>query len=169
MPDFQGSATYGSFASPFTDLPGIFHVAGKSIAIASDHAGYDLKATLIEELRAMGHDVLDLGTDSGESVDYPDFADALAAAIGDGRADRGVLVCGSGIGIAIAANRHPGIRAAPCHDETSARLTREHNDANVLALGARLVGVEVARDCLRAFLNTEFAGGRHARRVAKLA
>lgn len=144
-------------------------VAGKPIAIASDHAGYDLKATLIEDLRAMGHDVLDLGTDSGESVDYPDFADALAAAVKEGRADRGVLVCGSGIGIAMAANRHAGIRAAPCHDETSARLTREHNDANVLALGARLVGVEVARDCLRAFLDTEFAGGRHERRVAKLA
>lgn len=143
-------------------------MAGKPIAIASDHAGYELKSTLVEALGAMGHGVLDLGTDGPGSVDYPDFADALAAALADGRAERGVLVCGSGIGIAIAANRHPGIRAAPCHDQTSARLTREHNDANVLALGARLVGDQVAEDCLKTFLSTEFAGGRHARRVAKL-
>lgn len=143
-------------------------MAGKPIAIASDHAGYELKSTLVEELGAMGHAVLDLGTDGPASVDYPDFADALAAALADGRAERGVLVCGSGLGIAMAANRHPGIRAAPCHDETSARLTREHNDANVLALGARLIGVEVAKDCLKTFLETDYAGGRHQRRVAKL-
>lgn len=140
----------------------------KPIAIASDHAGYDLKTTLAEQLAALGHEVLDLGTDNGDSVDYPDFADALAEAIAGGRAERGVLVCGTGIGISMAANRHAVLRAALCHDETSARLAREHNDANVLALGARMIGIEVARDCLKTFLETEFAGGRHVRRVAKL-
>ena len=143
-------------------------MTAKPIAIASDHAGYVLKQILVEELGALGYEALDLGTDGPDSVDYPDFGDALAKAIAEGRAERGVLVCGSGLGIAMAANRHAGVRAAPCHDETSARLTREHNDANVLALGARLVGVEVAKDCLRTFLKTEFEGGRHARRVAKL-
>ena len=140
----------------------------KPIAIASDHAGFDLKAMLIEELGVLGRDVLDLGTDGPGSVDYPDYGHALAEAVGAGRAEFGVLVCGTGIGISIAANRHPGIRAAVCHDQTSARLAREHNDANVLALGARLVGTEVAKDCLRTFLRTPFAAGRHARRVAKL-
>ena len=143
-------------------------MTAKPIAIASDHAGYELKQILVEELGALGYEALDLGTDGPDSVDYPDFGDALAKAIAEGRAERGVLVCGSGLGIAMAANRHAGVRAAPCHDETSARLTREHNDANVLALGARLVGIEVAKDCLRTFLKTEFEGGRHARRVAKL-
>ena len=140
----------------------------KPIAIASDHAGYDLKSTLAEQLATLGHEVLDLGTNGGDSVDYPDFAEAMAAAIADGRAERGVLVCGTGIGISMAANRHNVLRAALCHDETSARLAREHNDANVLALGARMIGVAVAGDCLKAFLETEFAGGRHMRRVAKL-
>jgi ribose 5-phosphate isomerase B len=140
----------------------------KPIAVASDHAGYDLKTMLSRELAEMGYEVLDLGTDGPQSVDYPDFADALARAVRAGEAERGVLICGTGIGIAMAANRHPGIRAAVCWDETSARLTREHNDANVMALGARLLGPEVAKDCLRTFLSTEFAGGRHARRVAKL-
>ncbi|MDX1424457.1 MAG: ribose 5-phosphate isomerase B [Kiloniellales bacterium] len=140
----------------------------KPIAVASDHAGYDLKTMLSRELAEMGYEVLDLGTDGPQSVDYPDFADALARAVRAGEAERGVLICGTGIGIAMAANRHPGIRAAVCWDETSARLTREHNDANVMALGARLLGPEVAKDCLRTFLSTEFAGGRHAGRVAKL-
>jgi ribose 5-phosphate isomerase B len=143
-------------------------MSDKPIAIASDHAGWVLKEKLAGELEALGHAVLDLGTDGPESVDYPDFADLLAGAIRDGRAERGVLVCGTGIGIAIAANRHAGVRAAVCHDETSARLTREHNDANVLALGARLIGDEVAKDCLITFLSTKFDGGRHVRRVAKL-
>ena len=139
------------------------------VAIASDHAGVALKGALIEELRALGHEVLDLGTDGPDSVDYPDFGHALAETVAAGRAGRGVILCGTGIGISIAANRHPGIRAAVCHDGTSARLAREHNDANVLALGARLIGDEVARECLRIFLATPFAGGgRHARRVAKL-
>jgi ribose 5-phosphate isomerase B len=144
-------------------------MSGKPVAIASDHAGYDLKAILAEELVAMGYEIVDLGTDGPDSVDYPDFAKVMIRAIVEGRAERGVLVCGTGVGISIAANRHPGIRAALCHNETTARLAREHNDANVLALGARIVGVDVAKDCLKAFLTTEFAGGRHARRVAKLA
>jgi ribose 5-phosphate isomerase B len=140
----------------------------KPIAIASDHAGFELRSMLIEELGDLGREVLDLGTDGPGSVDYPDFGHALAEALTAGRADLGVLVCGTGIGISIAANRHPGVRAAVCHDQTSARLAREHNDANVLALGARLIGTEVAKDCLHTFLKTPFADGRHARRVAKL-
>lgn len=140
----------------------------KPIALASDHAGYDLKTVLAGELEAAGYKVLDLGTDGPDSVDYPDYGDALAAAIAEGRAERGVAVCGTGIGISIALNRHPGVRAALCHDETSARLAREHNDANVLALGARLIGSEVAKDCLKVFLDTGFAAGRHVGRVAKL-
>ena len=143
-------------------------MAAKPIAIASDHAGYGLKSTLAEELAGMGHAVLDLGTHNRDSVDYPDFGEALANAILDGRADRGVLVCGTGIGISMAANRHPGIRAANCRDETSARLARLHNDANVLALGERLIGVAVAKECLKVFLETDYEGGRHAGRVAKL-
>lgn len=141
---------------------------GMPVAIACDHAGYDLKQELCKELARLGREVLDLGTNGRESVDYPDFAQALVKAIEDERAARGVLVCGSGIGISIAANRSPKIRAAPCHDTTSTRLARLHNDANVLALGARLVGSEVALDCLRIFLETPFEGGRHERRVAKL-
>ena len=140
----------------------------KPIAIASDHAGYDLKTILAKELAEMGYEVLDLGTDGPQSVDYPDFGSALAEVVRTGEVDRGILICGTGIGISMAANRHPGVRAAVCWDETSARLTREHNDANVLALGARLLGVEVAKDCVRTFLSTDFAGGRHAGRVAKL-
>ncbi len=138
------------------------------VAIAADHAGFELKSALEEEIRALGYEVLDLGTNSSESVDYPDFGHRLARALTDGAADRGVLVCGSGIGISIAANRHPGVRAAVCHDTVSARLSRLHNDANALALGSRLIGVEVAKDCVRTFLTTEFEGGRHARRVAKI-
>ncbi len=139
-----------------------------TIAIASDHAGYALKEALKAELVALGHAVLDLGTDGTSSVDYPDFGHALARAIENGEASRGVLVCGTGIGISMAANRHSGVRAAACHDTTSARLARAHNDANVLALGERIVGSEVAVDCLRAFLATKFEGGRHAPRVAKI-
>jgi ribose 5-phosphate isomerase B len=143
-------------------------MSSKPIAIASDHAGYDLKTTLAQELAEMGYEVLDLGTDGPQSVDYPDFGATLAKVVGSGEVEQGVLICGTGIGISMAANRHPGVRAAVCWDETSARLTREHNDANVLALGARLLGVEVAKDCVRTFLSTDFAGGRHAARVAKL-
>ncbi len=143
-------------------------MAAASIAIASDHAGFDLKSALIEDLKAAGMPVLDLGTYSRDSVDYPDFGDALAQALVSGKAARGVLVCGTGIGISIAANRHKGIRAAHCRDTTDARLARLHNDANVIALGARTTGVEVAKDCLHIFLSTGFEGGRHQRRVEKL-
>ena len=143
-------------------------MSAQTIAIASDHAGFELKELLKAELRAAGQPFVDLGTSSTVSVDYPDFGSALARAIRDGEAGRGVLVCGTGIGIAIAANREPAVRAAVVHDATSARLARQHNDANVMALGARLVGTEVARDCLRVFLETPFEGGRHAPRVAKL-
>ncbi len=141
----------------------------RPIAIAADHAGFELKAILSKALEAAGHTVLDLGTYGPDSVDYPDFGVALAQVIELGKVERGVLVCGSGIGISIAANRNPSVRAALCHDETTARLAREHNDANVLALGARTTGVDVAKACLEVFLATEFAGGeRHERRVAKL-
>jgi ribose 5-phosphate isomerase B len=143
-------------------------MASETIAIASDHAGFELKETLKAELVRKGLSVLDLGTDGPQSVDYPDFAAALAEAMRDGRADRGVLVCGTGIGISIAANRHRNLRAALCHDSVSARFARQHNDANVLVLGARLIGVEVAKDCLEVFLKTPFEGGRHQRRVEKL-
>jgi ribose 5-phosphate isomerase B len=138
------------------------------VAIAADHAGYVLKDLLRGEIESMGFEVLDLGTNGPESVDYPDFGAAAAAAIAAGRASRALLVCGTGIGISIAANRHPEVRAALCHDAATARLARQHNDANVLALGARIVGEEVARDCVRVFFTTEYEGGRHARRVAKL-
>ncbi|WP_119678592.1 ribose 5-phosphate isomerase B [Indioceanicola profundi] len=142
--------------------------AAGPIVIASDHAGLEMKAELRAMMEEAGHTVLDLGPHSRDSVDYPDFADALAAALKDGRAARGVLICGSGIGISIAANRHRHVRAALCHDATTARLCREHNDANVIVLGARTTGAEIARDCVTTFLATPFAGGRHARRVAKL-
>jgi ribose 5-phosphate isomerase B len=139
-----------------------------AIAVASDHAGFDLKEILKRDLQTAGHAVLDLGTGSTESVDYPDFGKAMAEAIASGKVARGVLVCGTGIGISIAANRNPGVRAAVVHDTTSARLAREHNDANVVAFGQRLIGVEVAREALQVFLKTGWEGGRHARRVEKL-
>lgn len=143
-------------------------MSDRTIALAADHAGYALKEVLAESLRDQGYEVLDLGTHSLDSVDYPDYGKAMAQAIAEGRSARGVIVCGSGIGISIAANRNPAVRAAVCHDVTSARLCRLHNDANVLALGARLVGEQVAKDCLEVFLETDFEGGRHQRRVAKL-
>jgi ribose 5-phosphate isomerase B len=142
--------------------------ARQTVVIAADHGGVTLKAVLKQELEAMGHDVIDLGTHGREPVDYPDYANAVAEAILGGRAERGVLVCGSGIGVSIGANRHRGIRAALVHDAVTARLARQHNDANVLVLGERVTGVEVAKDCLRIFMTTPFEGGRHARRVAKL-
>lgn len=140
-----------------------------TVAIASDHAGPAMKAALKEALEGRGFTVLDLGTDGEESVDYPDYGRAVGEAVASGKAERGVVICGTGIGISIAANRIPGIRAAVCHDATSARLAREHNDANVMALGARLTGPEVALDCLDAFFTTAFSGGeRHVRRIGKL-
>jgi len=138
------------------------------VAFASDHGGLDLKGALIAALQAQGYETLDLGTNSTESVDYPDYAEKMATAIADGRADRGVLICGTGIGISIAANRFDHIRAALVHDAFGARMCRQHNDANVLVLGGRTTGEEVAKDCLNLFLETEFEGGRHQRRVSKL-
>jgi ribose 5-phosphate isomerase B len=138
------------------------------IAIAADHGGYRLKTTLAEDLRDSGRQVLDLGTNSPESVDYPTFGKALAEALLGGRAACGVLVCGTGIGMEITANRFKGIRAANCYTAEIARLARQHNNANVLVLGGRFIDEETARQCLHAFLETEFEGGRHQRRVAML-
>lgn len=138
------------------------------IAIASDHAALALKAELREWLIEQGHEVADLGPDSAESVDYPDFGYKLASVVADGTAARGVALCGSGIGISIAVNRNPAVRCALVSEPLSAALAREHNDANVIALGARLTGVDMAKACVTAFLDTEFAGGRHQRRVDKL-
>ena len=143
-------------------------MAAKIIAIASDHAGVGFKESLKTMMSEAGRDVLDLGTNSPDSVDYPDFANVLTSAIGDGSAERGVLICGTGIGMSIAANRKQFIRAALCHSATDARFARRHNDANVLILGARTLGIEIARDCLGAFLDTEFEGGRHQRRIDKM-
>jgi ribose 5-phosphate isomerase B len=135
------------------------------IAIGSDHAGFQLKSLVADILRAAGIAVEDLGTDDVSSVDYPDFAHRVAAAVAGGTAERGVLICGTGIGMSMAANRHPGVRAALCHDAYTAEMARRHNDANVLCLGARVVGEGVAEQVLRIFLETPFEGGRHQRRV----
>ena len=138
------------------------------IALSADHAGYALKDELVAWLRADGHEVLDLGTNGPDSVDYPDYGARLASAIAAGNAERGIVVCGSGIGISIAVNRNPACRCARVDDPLSARLAREHNDANVLALGARLIGGDMARACVAAFLGSDFAGARHQRRVDML-
>lgn len=138
------------------------------VALASDHAGVRLKEVIRAHVEARGLRVLDLGTNGDESVDYPDFGYKLAEALKSGQATSGVAICGTGIGISIAANRYPWVRAGLAHDVTSARLCREHNDANLLALGARLIGEEVAKECVSAFLDTSFGGNRHERRVEKL-
>ena len=138
------------------------------IAIASDHAALALKAALADHVREAGHDVQDLGPHNESSVDYPDYGYKLAAALASGDADRGIALCGSGIGISIAVNRNPAARAALVSEPLSARLAREHNDANVIAMGARLIGIEMAKACVDAFLSTEFGGDRHQRRVDKL-
>ena len=138
------------------------------IALAADHAGFALKDELAAWLREQGHEVTDLGTNSADSVDYPQFGSKLAGFVGSGKADRGVAVCGSGIGISIAVNRDPRCRCARVDDPLSAGLAREHNDANVVAFGARLVGPDMAKACVAAFLGTDFAGGRHQRRVDQL-
>ncbi len=137
------------------------------IAIAADHAGYDLKEKLKQSFASI--DWLDLGTHSEESVDYPAYGFAMGQAITDGRARLGIVICGSGIGISIAANRYAAVRAALCANAPMARLRRQHNDANVLALGSRIIGLDVARDCVGAFLDTPFEGGRHQRRADMLA
>ena len=138
------------------------------IALAADHAGYQLKDELAAWLDEAGHDITDLGTNGPESVDYPHYGALLAGEVASGRAERGIAVCGSGIGISIAINREPRCRCARVDDPLSARLAREHNDANVLAMGARLIGHDMARACVIAFLGTDFAGGRHQRRVDQL-
>lgn len=139
-----------------------------TIAIANDHAGTALKFRLMQELESLGYTVVNLGTDANDSVDYPDYGHAMAQTLKAGNAERGILICGSGIGISIAANRHAHIRAALCHNVETATLSRQHNDANVLVLGARMVDEATALGCLHAFLNTAFEGGRHQNRVAKL-
>jgi len=139
------------------------------IVMTADHAGVDLKDELAAWLGEQGHDILDLGTNSHDSVDYPRFGALLAKAIADGRAERGITVCGSGIGVAIAANRNPACRCAQVAEPLSATLARKHNDCNAIALGARLIGPEMAKACVDAFLRTEFEGGRHQRRVDQLA
>ncbi len=138
------------------------------IALSADHAGYELKDSLAVWLREIGHEVIDLGTSSADSVDYPDYGARLGRAIADGEADRGIAVCGSGIGISIAANRNPGCRCALVSEPVSAALARTHNDANAIALGSRLIGTEMAKACVAAFLATDFEGGRHQRRVDQL-
>ena len=138
------------------------------IALAADHAGVDLKDDLVSWLKDAGHEVTDLGTHGHESVDYPDFGARLALAVASGDAERGIAVCGSGIGISIAVNRNPACRCARVDDPVSAALSRQHNDSNVLAFGARLIGSDMARACVSAFLETDFAGGRHQRRVDQL-
>lgn len=138
------------------------------IAIASDHAALDLKQELIDTLKTWGHEVLDLGPSNAESVDYPDYGYKLANAVASGEAERGVALCGSGIGIGIAANRNPAVRCAQVAEPLSARFARSHNNANMISMGARIIGPEMAKACLSAFLETEFEGGRHAGRVDKL-
>ncbi len=138
------------------------------IALAADHAGYQLKDELVRWLREQDHEVTDLGTNGPESVDYPEYGQRVARAVASGEAERGIAVCGSGIGISIAVNREPKCRCARVDEPLSAKLAREHNDANVLALGARLVGNDMAKACVEAFLDTSFAGGRHQRRVDQL-
>jgi ribose 5-phosphate isomerase B len=135
------------------------------IALASDHAGFALKDDLAAWLREAGHEIMDLGTNTADSVDYPRFGSLLADTIAHGEAERGIVVCGSGIGISIAVNRNPACRCALVSEPLSAALAREHNDANVLSLGARLTGIDLAKACVTAFLSTDFAGGRHQARV----
>jgi ribose 5-phosphate isomerase B len=138
------------------------------IAIASDHAAIAMKAELVQWLTELGHDVDDLGPDGGASVDYPDYGYKLADHVASGKAERGIAICGTGIGISIAVNRNPAVRCGVVSEPLSARLTREHNDANCIAMGARLIGIEMAKACAEAFLTTPFAGDRHIRRVDKL-
>jgi len=138
------------------------------IALGSDHRGYEVKRRIVSLLRQLNHEVFDLGTSGAESVDYPDYAFQVAQAVSEGRVDRGILVCGTGIGMCIAANKVPGVRAAPCHDSITAEMSRRHNDANVLCLSADLLGEELIERMIRIWLETEFEGGRHARRVEKI-
>ena len=148
--------------------PSCSYVRAMKIAIASDHAAIAMKADLRDWLIEQGHEVADLGPDTTDSVDYPDYGYLLASVIAEGTAERGIAICGSGIGIAIAINRNPAVRCAQVSEPLSAKLCRSHNDANIIAMGARLIGPDMARACVSAFLDTEFEGGRHQRRVDKL-
>ena len=139
------------------------------IALTADHAGFEMKDQLADWLRADGHEIVDLGTNGPESVDYPRYGAILADALADGRAERGITVCGSGIGVAIAANRNPACRCAQVSEPLSAALARKHNDCNAIAIGARLIGLEMAKACVTDFLTSDFLGGRHQRRVDQLA
>jgi RpiB/LacA/LacB family sugar-phosphate isomerase len=139
------------------------------VVVGSDHAGFDLKQNLVPYLRDLGHEVVDVGTDSSVPVDYPDYAQAVAEAVRDGRAERGILLCGSGVGASVAANKIPGIRAGLCHDTYSAHQGVEHDDMNILVLGARVIGQELAHELVRAFLGAKFTGEeRHRRRLEKV-
>ncbi len=138
------------------------------IAVGSDHAGWEMKEDLKSFLEKMGHEVRDLGTDSSESVDYPDYAQAVAEAVTGGEAEKGIIVCGTGIGSSITANKIPGIRAALCHNIYTAEMSRAHNDANVLCLGERVIDKKSAREIVKVWLTTSFSGARHARRVEKI-
>jgi len=139
----------------------------KALIVGSDHAGLELKGQLVEVARELGFEVRDLGTHTSDSTDYPDYAHRVAKSVSDGEG-LGLLVCGTGLGMAMAANRHPGVRAAPCSDTFSAHMARRHNDANVLCVGARVVGPGLASDIVRSFLSSDFEGGRHERRVSKI-
>ncbi len=138
------------------------------LVIGNDHAGVDLKNTIKEHLRKQGYEVINVGTDTLDSVDYPDIARKVSEVVLDGKAQYGILICGTGIGISISANKVEGIRAALVYNEFTARLSRLHNDANIIALGARVIGDELAKACVDTFIATEFEGGRHARRVGKI-
>jgi ribose 5-phosphate isomerase B len=138
------------------------------IVVGSDHRGFEAKQRLVESLRRQGHEVLDVGPEGRDSVDYPDYAFQVAEAVSAGRAERGILICGTGIGMCIAANKVKNVRAAPCHDQITAEMSRRHNDANVLCLSADLLGEDLIERMVRIWLTTEFEGGRHARRVEKI-
>ena len=138
------------------------------IIIGNDHAGVELKQNLVKYLQEKGNEVINVGTDNNESVDYPDIAEAVGKLVLENKDSLGIIVCGTGIGISIAANKLKGIRAALCHNELTARLARQHNDANIISLGARIIGEDLAKACVDAFLETEFEGGRHLRRVCKI-
>ena len=139
------------------------------IAVGSDHRGVELRRTILALLASLGEEVVDVGTDSLEPVDYPDIAAAVALRVSRKEVDRGILICGSGLGMCIAANKFPGVRAAPCHDDLTAEISRRHNDLNVLCLSGDMLGERLVDRLVRIWLNTEFEGGRHARRIQKVA
>jgi ribose 5-phosphate isomerase B len=139
------------------------------IAVASDHRGFAVKGKIIAMIADLGHEAVDMGTDTSESVDYPDFAAKVARAVSEHSVDRGILICGTGIGMCITANKFPGVRACTCHDDLTAEMSRRHNDANVLCLSADLLGDRLVNRMVEIWLKAEFEGGRHARRVEKIA